>query len=101
MVCAGHKKIRHSPMLVGAAMNLRKLVNYLWKPKHRPSFSLVLFPILPTFIENIFYFVNSLKRSGKTFPTPFDCYWVKDDFRMTNTMLLSNIISGTTITHAM
>jgi len=49
----GLEKNEAQAMLVCAAMNLKKLANYLWKAKHRPFFSFAWLPILPTFFENI------------------------------------------------
>ncbi|AMV09865.1 hypothetical protein GT3570_02745 [Geobacillus thermoleovorans] len=55
-------------MLVGAAMNLKKLANYLWKMKHRPSFSFIWLLLLSTFLENTLYLWNKIgfKRSSET-----------------------------------
>jgi hypothetical protein len=72
----GLEKNEAQAMLVCATMNLKKLANYLWKTKHRPSFLFAWSPIFLIFLENILYlwnkmgfrqmsethFVNSLKR---------------------------------------
>lgn len=64
----GLEKNQAQAMLVCAAMNLKKLANYLWKTKHRLSFSFALLPILPTFLENILYLWNKMgfRRMSET-----------------------------------
>jgi len=70
----GLERNQAQAMLVCAAMNLKKLANYLWKTKHRPSFSFIWSLILsvsfrnPTLLWNkmgyrhssVTHFVNSL-----------------------------------------
>ncbi|WP_253806243.1 IS1182 family transposase [Geobacillus thermodenitrificans] len=64
----GLEKNEAQAMLVCAAMNLKKLANYLWKAKHRPFFSFAWLPILPTFFENIVYLWNKMgfRHSSET-----------------------------------
>ncbi len=64
----GLEKNEAQAMLVCAAMNLKKLANYLWKAKHRPFFSFAWLPILSTFFENIVYLWNKMgfRRMSET-----------------------------------